>query len=325
MITRKEIDQVTDKAKGLKALVIGDAMLDKYIFGSVDRISPEAPVPILSHQRTEIKSGGAANVALNLAAWGCQTTLIGLTGQDDNAKALISLLEQQHIDHHLFQCNSKPTTVKTRVVASSHHMLRIDEESTDYLYGDEEDSALTHITDYIKEKKPDLIIFEDYNKGFLTAKIITSVIRLAREMGVFIAVDPKDKNYFKYEGVDLFKPNHREASTAALQHLQLDDLQKTCREWRNQMNIETIAVTLGGHGLYLQNKEAEAHVVPDRAIDVVDVCGAGDAVICALALSMMSGLSLKSAGALSNLTGAYVCSHSGVVTVDVNSIYQWIA
>jgi rfaE bifunctional protein kinase chain/domain len=324
MITAKEISQVKAKAQSVKALVIGDAMLDRYIYGTVDRISPEAPVPVLSHQQTEIKAGGSANVALNLAAWGCSTTLIGLTGDDSNATLLGSLLEEKKINHHLFKSKLRPTTIKTRVVASSHHLLRIDEESTDYLTGGEEIAALNHISEYILAEKPDLIIIEDYNKGFLTTKIITSVIGIARDHGVYIAVDPKDKNFFEYQGVSLFKPNLREAGQAAHQHLGINDLSKLCAEWRKRMNISTIAVTLGALGIFLQDQSGEIHVRPERSIDVVDVCGAGDAVICSLALGMMTGLDLSAGGSLANLTGAYVCSHSGVVTVDVGALHQWI-
>jgi len=324
MITSKEIGLVREKARQLKALVVGDAMLDRYIYGTVDRISPEAPVPVLSHQHTEIKAGGSANVALNLAAWGCETTLIGLTGEDSNAGILEELLEKQHIRHHLFKSSHRPTTIKTRVVASSHHLLRIDEESVDYLTGGEEEQALKHILDHIVSHRPDLIILEDYNKGFLTAKIIAAVIGIANDQGVFIAVDPKEKNYFHFKGVSLFKPNLREAGVAAHQHLKISDLSAICSSWRKDMGISTIAITLGAKGVFLQNEKGEIHVKPERSIDVVDVCGAGDAVICSLALGMMCGLDLESSGSLANITGAYVCSHSGVVTVDAEAIYQWI-
>lgn len=324
MISSNEIGLARKKSAGIKALVIGDAMIDRYIQGTVERISPEAPVPILSHRHTEIKAGGAANVALNLAAWGCQTTLIGLTGYDPGSDQLAGLLEKHNIQHHFFKSDQRPTTVKTRVVASSHHLLRIDEESIDYLDGDEEQRAMNHITQYIKIAKPDLILLEDYNKGFLSEKIIASIIGIGRELGVFIAVDPKEKNFFLYRGVDLFKPNLREAGQAAHQNLGIDDLSELCTKWRNSMTINTIAITLGAQGIYLQNAEGGIHVKTERSIDVVDVCGAGDAVICALSIGMMSGLDLQSSGSLGNLTGAYVCSHSGVVTVNVDEINQWI-
>lgn len=324
MITSKEISLVREKARQVKALVVGDAMLDRYIYGTVERISPEAPVPVLSHQHTEIKAGGSANVALNLAAWGCDTTLIGLTGDDPNATVLSDLLEKENIRHHLFKSIHRPTTIKTRVVASSHHLLRIDEESVDYLTGTEEEQALKHILDYIITQHPDLIILEDYNKGFLTEKIITAVIGTATDRGVFIAVDPKEKNFFQYKGISLFKPNLREAGVAAHQALRVGDLSELCSSWRKRMSISTIAITLGAQGVYLQNEKGEVHEKPERSIDVVDVCGAGDAVICSLALGMMSGLDLKTSGSLANITGAYVCSHSGVVTVDAEAIDQWI-
>lgn len=324
MITRQELKKVQEKAKQIKALVIGDAMLDQYIYGTVDRISPEAPVPVLSHQRTEIKAGGSANVALNLAAWGCETTLIGLTGNDPNAAKLASLLEEKDIRHHFFRSALRPSTIKTRVVASSHHLLRIDEESVEYLSGEEESLAIDHLSKYIQQETPDLIVLEDYNKGFLTEEIIGSVIGLALKLGVFLAVDPKDKNFFAYKGVNLFKPNLREASQAAHRHLKVEDLDELCADWRKTMKVNTIAVTLGGQGMYLQDENSGNHMPPERSIDVIDVCGAGDAVICALALGMMSGLDLKQCGSLANLTGAYVCSHSGVVALDVAAIHDWL-
>jgi rfaE bifunctional protein kinase chain/domain len=324
MISSKELDLVREKSKGIKALVIGDAMLDRYIFGIVERISPEAPVPILSHQRTEVKAGGAANVALNLASWGCHTTLIGLTGNDSSSDLLADLLEKQHIRHHLFKSKLRPTTVKTRVVAASHHLLRIDEESVEYLSGDEEKQAIDHIIRYIESEKPHLIVLEDYNKGFMTEKIINAIIGTGQHHGVFIAVDPKEKNFFNYNGVDLFKPNLREAGQAAHKNIEFEDLSELCAEWRNSMNINTIAITLGANGMYLQNESIQKHILQERSIDVVDVCGAGDAVICSLAIGMICGLDLSSIGSLGNLTGAYVCSHSGVVTVNVDEINQWI-
>lgn len=324
MITTADILRVQEKAKQTKALVIGDAMLDRYVYGIVERISPEAPVPVLTHQRTEIKAGGAANVALNLAAWGCNTTLIGLTGTDSNADMLEGLLAKNHINPHLWRSQTRPTTIKTRVVAASHHLLRIDEESDQYLNEEEEDQALAYILTYISSQRPDLIILEDYNKGFLTEKIIRGIIGKAREIGVFIAVDPKEINFFAFQGVNLFKPNLREASIAAHKHLTLSDLSDLCAEWQTTMKTNTLAITLGSGGVFLYQDHKQVHMLPGKSIDVVDVCGAGDAVICALALGMMSELEMEACGALANLTGAYVCSHSGVVTVDVEAIHQWI-
>lgn len=324
MITASTIERVWAKARTIRAMVIGDAMLDRYIYGRVDRISPEAPVPVLSHQYAETKAGGAANVALNLAAWGCKTSLIGLTGNDPNAQILGDLLLSQGINHHFFKSNGRPTTIKTRVVASSHHLLRIDEESVAYLTEQEEADALEYVLKTLRAEKPDLIVLEDYNKGFLTEKIITSVIGLARQLGVFIAVDPKDKNFFCYHDVDLFKPNLREAGQAVRRRLTVGELKSVCEGWQKEMDIRTIAITLGSQGIYLHHDGQHVHCMPDRSIDVVDVCGAGDAVICSLALGIMSGLPMQEIGALANVTGTYVCSHSGVVAVDVNVLNQWV-
>ena len=324
MISTDQLKRIREKARHTRAMVIGDAMLDKYIYGVVDRISPEAPVPVVAHRRTETKAGGSANVAMNLAAWGCKTSLVGLTGQDLNADLLATILDLHQIHHRLYKSPNRPTTVKTRVVASSHHLLRIDEESTEYLTGQEEEAVLGHIRQAIETESPDLIVLEDYNKGLLTEKLIAGIIGLARSRGVFIAVDPKEINFFAYRGASLFKPNLREAGQAAHKHLITDDLEDLCVHWREEMDVNMVAITLGARGIFLQNNKESIHVAPERSIDVVDVCGAGDAVICALALGQMCGLSLEDCGSLANLTGAYVCTHSGVVSVDVEALQRWI-
>jgi len=324
MITKEELKQVLHKAEGLRALVIGDVMMDKYVYGNVDRISPEAPVPIVNLHHTDIKAGGAANVAVNLAAWGCKTALIGLVGKDDHAKMLTSLLDQKNIQYGWIISAGRPTTAKTRIVASSHHLLRIDEESSTYLVGEEEKQAIDNIKSFLLQFNPQLLIIEDYNKGFLSEKIIDAILLYCREHQVYVAVDPKEKNFFSYRSANLFKPNLREASEARHQSLQIEDLEGVGHEWQKNQNIDTIAITLGARGIFIRDKEAGHLVKPDRSIDVVDVCGAGDAVICALALGLSSGLSAEKSGALGNLAGAYVCSHSGVVAVNVDEIYRWI-
>jgi len=324
MITKEEMKQVLRQAEGLRAVVIGDVMMDKYVYGTVERISPEAPVPIVNLHHTDIKAGGAANVAMNLAAWGCRTALIGLVGNDDHATTLTSILDQKNIQHGWIVSQNRPTTVKTRVVASSHHLLRIDEESSAYLKGDEEKTAEEKIRSYLLQFDPQLVIIEDYNKGLLTPKIIAAILEYCQAHQVYLAVDPKEKNFFAYRSANLFKPNLREASEARHQSLVVEDLDEVAKEWQKDQSIETVAITLGSQGVYLQDHLGGHHVKPDRAIDVVDVCGAGDAVICALALGLSSGLGLEKSGALGNLAGAYVCSHSGVVAVNVEEIYQWI-
>ncbi|MFZ1677342.1 MAG: bifunctional ADP-heptose synthase [Saprospiraceae bacterium] len=325
MITKEELQHVQITAKKLRTLVVGDAMLDRYIYGTVERISPEAPVPILAHQRTELKAGGAANVALNLAAWGCQTTLIGLVGKDDNAIRLKELLESHDIKHKLIACDTRPTTIKTRVVASSHHLLRIDEESSVYLQGDEETKVINELMAYMESEMPDLVILQDYNKGMLTEDLIQKVEKFCNAHNTFLAVDPKERNFSLFSNADLFKPNLREASHAAQKTLNHDDLSALSESWRKMRNIRIIAVTLGSQGIFLQDEHNECNIRPVREVDVVDVCGAGDAVICSLALGLISGLTLEKSGELANLTGAFVCSHSGVVAIDTAEIMKWVS
>jgi len=325
MITKAELLSIRAKAKNLKAIVVGDVMLDRYIYGTVDRISPEAPVPILAHLKTEVKVGGAGNVALNLASWGCKTSLVGLVGNDQNAGLLKSLLEKQNIGYKVIVSENRPTTVKTRVVAASHHLLRIDEESSAYLRGAEEETALREILNYVETEKPDLLIIQDYNKGLLTVNLITELIEFCVKQKIFISVDPKEENFFQYRNANLFKPNLREASIAAQKTLQQPDLEGLCNLWSEKLNINTIAITLGSQGIYLHNQDNEYHIKPERAVDVVDVCGAGDAVICSLTLGLIHGLDLEKSGSLANLTGAYVCSHSGVVAINTDEILSWLS
>jgi len=324
MITQEEMKQVLQHAEGLRAVVIGDVMMDKYIYGTVDRISPEAPVPIVNLQHTDIKAGGAANVAVNLAAWGCQTALIGLLGNDDHADTLSALLDQHQIQQGWIISHGRPTTVKTRVVAASHHLLRIDEESSIYLGGEEEMKAIEQISSFLVQFDPQLVIIEDYNKGLLTENIIAAILDYGRSHEVYIAVDPKDKNFFAYQSINLFKPNLREASEASHRSLHLENLPMVSSDWQENQKIGTIAITLGSQGLFIQDQSGGLQVKPGKSIDVVDVCGAGDAVICALALALSSGLSIEKSGSLANLAGAYVCSLSGVVAVNVEEIYHWI-
>ncbi len=325
MITKEDLLHVLAKAKNLKAIVVGDAMLDRYIYGTVDRISPEAPVPILAHQRTELKAGGAANVALNLAAWGCETSLVGLVGKDENAILLKELLESHSIKHKLISCDNRPTTIKTRVVASSHHLLRIDQESSAYLRGNEETMVINELLAFIEIKKPSIIILQDYNKGMLTADLIRKVEKFCTEHDIFLAIDPKEHNFSIYGHANLFKPNLREASHAAQKTLTHDDLSELAENWRKTRHIQTVAITLGSQGLFLQDEHNERYIRPDREVDVVDVCGAGDAVICSLVIGLISGLTLEKSGELANLTGAFVCSHSGVVAIDTAEIMTWVS
>ncbi|MEP6795453.1 MAG: bifunctional ADP-heptose synthase, partial [Saprospiraceae bacterium] len=301
------------------------AMLDRYIYGTVERISPEAPVPILAHLRTELKAGGAANVALNLAAWGCTTSIVGLVGKDENAILLKDLLETHNINHKLITCDNRPTTIKTRVVASSHHLLRIDQESSAYLRGDEETKVINELMAFVESGKPDLVILQDYNKGMLTEDLIQRVEKFCSDNNVYLAIDPKERNFSLFGHADLFKPNLREASHAAQKTLTHDDLSLLAETWRKTRHIQTIAITLGSQGIFLQDEHNERYIRPDKEVDVVDVCGAGDAVICSLAIGLISGLTLEKSGELANLTGAYVCSHSGVVAIDTAEIVKWVS
>ena len=195
----------------LKVGVIGDVMLDTYMWGHVDRISPEAPVPVITLHHKEYRIGGAGNVALNCKSLGAQVSVLSVTGADDNGSLLKELLDKSSIDtSHLIISKERITTNKTRIISRNQQMMRLDEEMTDDLNKKDETALLEKVQAYISSAGPDIIIFEDYNKGVLTEKIIQEVIALCRQAGIITAVDPKRKNFFSYKQADIFKPNLKE-------------------------------------------------------------------------------------------------------------------
>src|SRR6478752_4515379 len=194
-----------------KVAIIGDVMLDTYWWGNVERISPEAPVPVVALKKKELRVGGAANVALNSVSLGAQTTIISVVGKDDDGKELLKLLEQNKINtSHIIQSEKRITTNKTRVMSRNQQMVRLDAEITTDLDKELEDQLLKEVKDYFATHKPDILIFEDYNKGVLTARVIEALIQLCKEYDVVTSVDPKKKNFLAFKGVTIFKPNLKE-------------------------------------------------------------------------------------------------------------------
>ncbi len=302
---------------GLNVWVIGDIMLDRYIYGQVDRISPEAPVPVMTYRSTTEKPGGAANVALNCQGLGAQVRLMGILGNDPEAESIIQLLLPKQIEVNAFGIEDRPTTVKTRLMSQKHQMLRIDREETEPLSLQEEEIVLNAFEQVSQNPLPDVIILQDYDKGSLFPRFIKKVINFAVQHHIPVTADPKNRNFFAYKGVSLFKPNRQEIQTAMQLHLdpEKDALGNTCKLLQSKMPHERTLITLGSHGMYIHTNKA-SNLEPAKPIEVYDVCGAGDTVISVASLSLVKGLNEQQIVELCTNAAAWVCMHPGVVAVD---------
>ena len=315
------------KARKLNVLVIGDVMLDKYIWGSVERISPEAPVPVLALQKREERLGGAANVAMNLRALGVKTSVASVIGDDDAGKALAKLLRKEKINTDaLVADRARTTTTKTRVIARHQHVLRIDDESESELGETLESIFIATLENYIAANKPDAIVFEDYDKGCLTKNVIDAVTALATKHRIVTAVDPKRRNFFHYNAVTLFKPNLREIRDAMNVTVEPEQnaLDRVAKQLHKKLRNAFTLITLAEHGIYYSNHKqsgcAQAH-----PRDIADVSGAGDTVIAVATAALAAGFSLPEVAELSNLAGGLVCEHAGVVPVTPEMLLASVA
>lgn len=298
--------------------IIGDVMLDSYIIGKVHRMSPEAPVPVVLKDREDYRLGGAANVALNLKALGAEVFVCSVVGVDDYGQKIQDLFNLSSIHcPELFPVASRQTTVKTRVLSGSQHLLRIDQEDTHDL--DEETAAiLIHAVKNRIDQGLDALIFEDYNKGVLTEKVITEIADYAHAKHVITCVDPKKDRFFAYKHVTLFKPNLkeiREGLGAEINPTNLDSLCDASFALREKLHHSISLLTLSEHGVFVDDTHNPC-IIPAHFRDIADVSGAGDTVIAVATLALCCGLTPQQVGALANLAGGLVCEHSGVVSVN---------
>ncbi|MFT3886238.1 MAG: bifunctional ADP-heptose synthase [Flavobacteriales bacterium] len=301
------------------ALVIGDVMVDAYLWGRVDRISPEAPVPVVQVTHRSARLGGAANVALNMRALRAMPIVASVTGDDDHAASLATLLEQQGLPSNgLMRSARRRTTVKTRVISGHQHVVRVDEEMEAELDAADEHAFLHHCIGLMRERKPAVIVFEDYDKGVLTNGIIAGVIAEAQRLGIPVAVDPKRAHFFAYREVDLFKPNLKELREGLKVDIHPADragVQAAVRMLEAQLANKASLITLSEHGIYAHAQEDD-HWIAAHPRSIADVSGAGDTVIAVAALCLAQGLPLHTLAAWANLAGGLVCEHVGVVPVD---------
>lgn len=303
----------------LKAGVIGDVMLDTYMWGRVDRISPEAPVPIVSLHKKEYRIGGAGNVALNCQSLGAAVSILSVTGNDTDALLLGELFESHTIDtSYLVKSNDRRTTSKTRIISRNQQMMRLDDEITDNLSTEEEEKLLEQVRNYIAKEDPDIIIFEDYNKGVLTERVIQDVTELCRKAGVLTAVDPKRKNFFSYRYADIFKPNLKEVKEALnliTDGISQSSLQDIHKDLKQQLHHQISFITLSEKGVFYQ-QDGKAAIIPSHLRNIADVSGAGDTVIAVASLVYAATKNVHLMAEVANIAGGLVCEEVGTASIS---------
>ncbi len=314
----KNKKQLFEDFSQLSILVVGDVMIDRYLSGKVDRISPEAPVPVVRFESSEDRLGGAANVALNIGAMEANCVLCSVIGKDENGKNFLDLLPKHSLSAEgIMESDYRQTTVKTRIISSNQHLLRVDREDTFGLVPEEESAFIQKIKTLLDQKSFDVILFQDYNKGVLTSNVIKEIIAESLEREIPTIVDPKKDNFLAYKGVTLFKPNLKEVREGLGIRIEpvTDSLKEASSQLRHHLNNKYNLITLSEKGLYIDD-EKEGHLFPTQARNIADVCGAGDTVVSLAALGLGLKLPIEEIAVLSNLGGGQVCEKVGVVPVD---------
>jgi D-beta-D-heptose 7-phosphate kinase/D-beta-D-heptose 1-phosphate adenosyltransferase len=321
LIPRARLAALLGSAKRHRITVIGDAMLDVYLTGDVDRVSPEAPVPVVRVRDRRYALGGAANVAQNVAALGARADLVATIGSDESAALLKSLLKRQGSDSRGLVAVKRPTTTKTRIVARAQQVVRVDEEIDDDCSPAEIAKLNASVTRAVKAS--DALILEDYNKGVLVTPVIEHAVAAARKKGIPVVVDPKYRNFFAYKGATIFKPNRRELEAALGAAVDVDH-PKTLPGLVEKLGVEAILLTLSERGMALIEKGASAksgvHRIPTTARDVYDVVGAGDTVTAYLAAMLASGATALEAAIIANFAAGVEVGKLGAATVTTEEV-----
>ena len=324
---KHEINRAYDAFKQMSILIIGDVMIDAYIWGNVSRISPEAPVPIVNISKKEYRLGGAANVALNLKHLGANPIICGVIGDDRESVIFFDLLAEKELSSScIIKEDNRITTTKTRIIGSRQQLIRVDNELITPIQIRTANLITEKIKRIIETTSIDGIIFEDYDKGLLNEYIITKIIDIAFSKNIIVAVDPKNKNFFSYKNSTIFKPNLKELNEGLKTNLTPSDPEKihtTIKSFCRQYNIKDMVITLSEHGIFVSDSE-QYSVIPAEKRDIADVSGAGDTVIAVLTLFKAFGLSTIDSTRIANLAGGLVCEKSGVVPVDKNQLFSEI-
>jgi rfaE bifunctional protein kinase chain/domain len=320
--TEERLSDIFKNFERVKVAVIGDVMLDRYIWGSVNRISPEAPVPVIEVEGEDAKLGGAGNVANNIKSLGAFPLLIGVVGDDREGETLFELMKQEGFNTGgIIIDKTRPTTVKTRVIAHSQHVVRIDKESREPInYTIQE-----RIKEIILQNIHDLnaIIIEDYNKGVVVRNLIYDLIEIANKYDVLITVDPKFDNFFEFKNVTVFKPNRKEVEDVLGK--KLDSEEKVIEAGRvilERLRCRYLLLTRGEKGMTLFTRDGEITHIPTKARKVADVSGAGDTVISTVTVALAGGANIIESAALANYAAGIVVEEVGVVPVNKEKLFK---
>ncbi len=309
----------------MKVAVIGDVMLDTYWWGNVERISPEAPVPIVAVSKKEKRIGGAGNVALNVQALGASVALLTIVGYDEDGVQLKQLMQEKNIDtRFILESKKRITTNKIRIISRNQQMMRLDAEHTEDIDVTDETKLLNQIGKYILIEKPDVVIFEDYNKGILTQNIITHTIELCNENNISTTVDPKRKNFFSYKNATLFKPNLHEAFTSLNllpQEVSEEMLSSIHQQLKENLDHSISMITLSEKGIFYQERNTK-NIIPSHLRNIADVSGAGDTVIAVASLVFASTKNIHLAAEIANLAGGIVCEEVGTAAINKEKLLE---
>nr|WP_320014067.1 D-glycero-beta-D-manno-heptose-7-phosphate kinase [uncultured Desulfobacter sp.] len=313
-----------DKFKDLRVLVIGDLMLDEYLWGKVDRISPEAPVPVVVVEKESHTLGGAGNVINNLSAMGAKVFAMGSVGTGQAGCSVLKKLEALSVDvAGVISEPDRPTTRKTRIIASSQQMLRIDREIKHSISAHTLEALTRILAGYID--KMDLVIISDYDKGLVTRELVARIVELAKKSGVMTLADPKSMDFSKYMGVTVLTPNKKEAAIAAGIHIQTpEEMEEAAAKLMTVAGLEKLLITCGKAGMVLYETGKPVVTIASKARQVFDVSGAGDTVISLLGLGLASGATFKAAAELANLAAGIVVAKVGTATASINELKQCV-
>lgn len=317
------VNEILNNAKNQKVVVIGDLMLDKFYWGNVSRISPEAPVPVVELERETFHLGGAANVATNLKSLKLTPILIGVIGKDQTGEELLNYSKNIGINTDgIFASPDRPTTVKTRIIANSQHVARLDKE----VISDIDVSIQNYFLEFLQSQKDvKAIILEDYNKGMLPKAFIRKIIDFGRSQNIFISVDPKQQNFFEFQNSDLFKPNKKEASKALnITINSKESIQEAGLKLMESLKCKHLLLTLGREGMILIQESGEIFSVPTRARQVADVSGAGDTAIATYTAAHIGGANPIEAASMANYASGAVCEKTGVVPIEIDDLISSI-
>ncbi len=327
MITTDTISRLFSGFNNLNVLIIGDVMVDAYLWGKVERISPEAPVPIVSVKKRENRLGGAANVGLNIKALGANAYLCAVIGNDQKGEEFLELLDTEDISKQgIVKSNKRVTTTKFRVIGNNAQMIRVDEEHTNPLDNEETNTLRLNITNLMDQEKIDVIIFQDYDKGVITPELIKEIVSLANSRSIPVVVDPKKEHFLDFKNVSLFKPNLKEIKEGL--KIEFDEnnpleLEKAISLLQESVKAQIVLNTLSDKGIIVRWKEDgqfKSDKFPAHYRNISDVSGAGDTVISVAALCLASGAEIQDMAAIANLAGGIVCEEVGVVPINKSKL-----